>query len=351
MDVSVITVNTNEKHRLINFLPSIFSTRGHFELIISDNGSTDGSSEYVKQNFPQARIIENGKNLGFALANNFAAQSSKADILVFINPDTTVDPFWLENLLEPFSDQNVGLTTSKILLMGSGDKINTCGNTLHISGITQCRGINEPAEKFPLKEEVSAVSGAAFAIRRSLFEKLGGFDADFFIYMEETDLSFRARLLGYKCIYVPNSIVYHDYILRFGAKKVFYQERNRYLMLIKSLEWHTLILMIPILFFTEFITWGFVVLHDRKNFRNKLLAYVWIIKNWGLIMKKRNSVKRDKIVNDRVLLSSADYRINFSQIVQTSYSVIPQFIFNGIFLMLRATLLKVLSFVENRARC
>lgn len=345
MDVSVITVNTNEKHRMIDFLPSIFETQGDFELIISDNGSTDGSAEYIKQNFPRARIVENGKNLGFALANNVAAHVSKADILVFLNPDTTVDPCWLEHLLEPFSDQNVGLTTSKILLMGARDKINTCGNTLHISGITQCRGINEPAENYPVREEVPAVSGAAFAIRRSLFEKLGGFDADFFIYMEETDLSFRARLMGYKCVYVPNSIVYHDYILRFGPKKVFYQERNRYLMLIKGLEWYTLILMLPILFFAEIVTWGFVVLHDRKNLRNKLLAYVWIIKNWGLIIKKRNSIKTGKIVNDHVLLSLADYRINFDQIVNASYSVTSKLIFDGIFRLLRASLLKVLSFV------
>lgn len=349
MDVSIITVSINQKHYMINFLPSIFDTKGNFELIISDNGSTDGSREYIRQNFPRGRLIENGKNLGFALANNIAAQYSKADILVFINPDTTVEPFWLENLLKPFRDPNVGLTTSKILLMGARDKINTCGNTMHISGITQCRGINESAENFPDTEEVAAVSGAAFAIRRSLFEKLGGFDADFFLYMEETDLSVRARLMGYKCIYVPNSIVYHDYTLRFGPKKVFYQERNRYLMLIKNLEWHTLILMTPILFFAEIVTWGFVILHDRKNFRNKLLAYSWIIKNWGLIMKKRNSVKKDKIVNDHILLSSADYRINFGQIVNTSYSMTSKFVFDGIFSLLRAALLKTLSFLENQA--
>ena len=349
MDVSVITVNTNEKHRLIKFLPSIFSTICDFELIISDNGSTDGSREYIKQNYSQTRIIENGKNLGFALANNVAAQNSKADILVFINPDTTVEPDWLENLLKPFNDQNVGLTTSKILLMSARDKINSCGNTMHISGITQCRGINEPAINFPFLEEVAAVSGAAFAIRRNLFEKLKGFDADFFIYMEETDLSFRARLLGYKCIYVPNSIIYHDYLLRFGPKKVFYQERNRYFMLLKNLEWHTLILMIPILFFAEIITWGFVILNDRKNFKNKWLAYVWVLKNWGLIKEKKKAIKRDKVVNDGVLLSITDYRINFNQIAQNNISTISQFIFDAIFSILRFTLLKVLSFVENKA--
>jgi len=347
MDVSVITVNTNEKHRLINFLPSMFDTKGSFELIISDNGSTDGSREYITQNFPQARVVENRENLGFALANNVAARCSKEDILAFINPDTTVEPLWLENLLKPFSDQKVGLTTSKILLMGARDKINTCGNTLHISGITQCRGMKESANNYPVEEEVAAVSGAAFAIRRSLFEKLGGFDADFFIYMEETDLSFRARLMGYKCVYVPNSIIYHDYMLRFGPKKVFYQERNRYLMLIKNLEWQTLILMIPILFFAEIVTWGFVVLNDRKNFSNKLLAYAWIVKNWDLIMKKKSSVKRHKTVSDGVLLSSTDYRINFSQIVEASYSEVSQFIFDGIFLWLRAVFLKTLSFLEN----
>jgi GT2 family glycosyltransferase len=349
MKVSVIIVNTNEKHRLIYILPSILGAKSdfNFEIIISDNGSTDGSREYVKENYPQIRIIENGKNLGFALANNVAAQESKADILVFINPDTTVEPGWIENLLKPFSDHNVGLTTSKILLMSARDKINTCGSTIHISGITQCRGINEPAVNFSVTEEIPAVSGAAFAIRRKLFEKLKGFDSDFFIYLEETDLSIRARIMGYKCIYVPNSIIYHDYELRFGSKKVFFEERNRYLMLLKNLEWKTLILLIPILFFAEIVTWGFVVMYDRKNIKNKWLAYLWIINHWHLIVEKKKAVKKDKVINDSVLLSSTVYRINFSQIVQNYISKIAQFSFDVVFSLLRKLLLKTLSFMEK----
>ncbi|MHC1772674.1 MAG: glycosyltransferase family 2 protein [Flexilinea sp.] len=345
MDVSVITVNINGKHHLEKFLPSIYGTRGDFELIISDNGSTDGSCEYIKHNYPQTKIIENGKNLGFALGNNIAAKISKADFLVFINPDTSVEPDWLENLLKPFSDQNVGLTTSKILLMKDKEKINTCGNSIHISGITQCRGINEPSTCYKFQDEVTAVSGAAFAIRRDLFERLSGFDADFFLYMEETDLSMRARISGRLCIYVPNSIIYHDYHLRFGPNKVFYQERNRYQMLLKNLKFGTLLIMFPILLLSEIITWGFVILQDRKSIKDKILAYSWVIINWNPIMKKRKSVQQGRTTSDKVLLLKTEYKINFLQ-VSTGIVSYFSFMFNLVFLLMKTCLLFLLSIFD-----
>src|SRR5687767_12714612 len=101
---SIITVNTNEKHRLRLYLPSVWAARGDFEVIIADNASTDGSVEFIQQNFPQTRIIQNGGNLGFAGGNNNGARHARADILVFLNPDTTVDPDWLTELIKPFDD-------------------------------------------------------------------------------------------------------------------------------------------------------------------------------------------------------------------------------------------------------
>src|SRR5947208_6270264 len=125
---SIVTVNTNEKHRLEVYLPSIFLSRGVFEVIISDNGSTDGSLDFIENAFSQTRVLLNGRNVGFAAANNPAARMSRNQILVFLNPDTSVQPDWLYYLLLPFRDPRVGLTTPTILLMNVPDKINTCGN-------------------------------------------------------------------------------------------------------------------------------------------------------------------------------------------------------------------------------
>ena len=339
--VSIITVTYNSKSYLEQFLPSILLTKGDFEFIIFDNNSNDGSSEYIQQNFPQVRLIQNKENLGFAKGNNVAAQKSKADLLVFINPDTLVEPEWLENLIKPFNSSDIGLTTSKILLMHDKNTINTCGNAIHISGITQCRGVNEPSSNYTVQDEVSAISGAAFAIRRELFDKLNGFDTDFFLYMEETDLSLRARGMGWKCIYVPDSIVYHDYELRFGPKKVFYQERNRHLMLLQNFKWITIFLMLPILFLAEIITWGFVILRDRKNFSNKIDAYCWIIKNWRMVMTKRKNVQALRSVPDKDLLAYTTFNINFDQVTSGALNLFLS-VFNGLYWIMKQCLMLLL---------
>src|SRR5262249_1972562 len=161
---------------------------------------------------------------------------------------------WIDALLEPFAtDKTVGLTTSRILLLKEPERVNACGNDIHVSGLTLCRGAGRASDGFLRSDKVSAISGAAAAIPAELFERLGGFDEDCFLYLEDTDLSWRARLAGRETLYVSGSIVYHDYELRITAKKVFWQERNRLLMFLKSLRWPTLVLLLPSLVLAELI--------------------------------------------------------------------------------------------------
>jgi GT2 family glycosyltransferase len=333
---SIITVNTNEKHRLELYLPSVFACKGDFEVIISDNGSTDGSLEFIEQNFPGARVLRNGKNLGFAAANNRAAEISDNEILVFVNPDTWVYPDWLYHLLIPFKDERVGLTTSKLLLMSDPDKINACGTEMHISGLTLCRGMARSKDLYQEVDEVTAIQGAAFAIRREIFEQLDGFDEDFFIYVEETDLSLRARLAGWKCIYVPDSVILHDYKLRFGPNKVLYQERNRYMMLLKNLKWPTHVVLLPVYLLAEAITWGFVLLKDLKNWKNKLRAYKSVIVNWKFIMEKRRATQKLRKITDRELLRDATVRLDFGQAAEGAVVHLAQAVFTPLFFLLKS---------------
>lgn len=335
---SIITVNTNEIHRLEVFLPSVFASRGRFEVIISDNGSTNGCLDSLADQFPGARVLCNGRNIGFAAANNRAAEIARNNILVFVNPDTSVHADWLHHLLQPFEDPQVGLTTSKILLMQDPDTINACGTTMHLSGLTLCRGMGRSAKSYAEADEVAAIQGAAFAIRRELFALLGGFDEDFFIYVEESDLSLRARLNGWKCRYVPQSIVWHDYTLRFGPNKLLYQERNRYVMLLKTLKWPTLIFLLPVYLLAEIVTWGFVLLKDRAHWKNKLRAYHSIVDNWETIMRKRRTTQRLRKITDRELLRNMDFRLDFGQAVGGWMSYLAGAIFTLPFLVLRIAL-------------
>lgn len=332
---SIITVNTNELHRLVKYLPSLFASHGNFELIIADNGSRDGSLEYIASQYPAVRVLPIGRNIGFCAANNMAAQLAEDEFLVFLNPDTQVHPDWLFHLLKPFDDPAVGLTTAKILLLNDPERINTCGNSVHISGLTLCRGMGEAREHFSKPEEVAAVSGAAFAIRRSLFELLGGFDEEFFIYMEETDLSSRARLAGWRCVYAPESLVWHDYKLRFGPGKVFYQERNRYRMLLKNLRWPTLIALSPVFLLAEAVTWGFVLRNDRANWRNKLRAYAETFIHRREILRKREEVQRLRKKRDRDLLRLMGSELDFSQVSRNPVARWAALVFNPLFFLFR----------------
>lgn len=333
---SVITVNTNEKYRLEVYLPSAFASRGNFEILISDNGSTDGSLEWLEKEFPRACVFRNGRNVGFAAANNRAAEIANNEILVFVNPDTSVHPDWLYHLLQPFKDPGVGLTTSKILLMSNAEKINTCGNKIHISGLTLCRGMGQSKELYPVMDEVDAISGASFAMRREVFEMLGGFDEDFFLYMEETDLSLRARLAGWKCLYVPQSVILHDYNLRFGPNKVFYQERNRYLMLLKNLKWRSLLVLLPAILLAEVVTWGFVLLGDRDHWKNKFRAYLWIAANWKTVIRKHKATQQLRKVSDRELLTSTGVRLDFGQVAGGGIAYVAHGIFTPLFFVLKS---------------
>nr|MDA8219853.1 glycosyltransferase family 2 protein [Dehalococcoidales bacterium] len=195
VQVSVIVVNYNGRPHIGQCLHSLLADRRQDrEIILVDNASTDGSADYVEQAFPQVRLIRNERNEGFGQANNLAAGVANGNYLAFLNPDTVVEPNWLDPLIATLeANPQAGLATSQVLLLSDPKVVNTCGSEVHQTGLTLCRGMGEPRDAFPLIEEVDAVSGAAFAMPRYLFWALGGFDPDFFLYMEDTDLSWRAR--------------------------------------------------------------------------------------------------------------------------------------------------------------
>ena len=211
------------------------------------------------------------------------------------------------------TEPHAGLATSQLRLLGSPDRINTCGNEVHCTGLTLCRGMGMDTRAFAQPCEVTAVSGAAFAMRRDLFERLGGFDDTFFLYVEDTDLSWRARLAGYRCLYVPSSVVYHDYDLSFGPYKTYYQERNRYLMLLKSLRWPTVLALLPALILAEVVTWAFVLLRERQRAANKLHVYAWLWKHRREIVESRQRTQALRRVRDRSLLAPSTYRLAYEQ--------------------------------------
>ena len=312
---SVVIVNLNGLHHLKRCLPSIFRQEyPEYEVIVVDNASTDGSIEFLAREFPQVMVVQNKENLGYTGANNAGFKQATGKYIAVLNPDTKVEPNWLQELVNALEeDQYAAMATPKILLMDSPEKINACGNDITFTGLTFCRGLDQQADSFLEAEIVSAVSGAAFVIRRCILEQIGGFDENMFMYYEETDLSLRAMLAGYKCLFVPKSIIYHQYVFRFPPGKCFYQERNRYYSLLKTLRWQTFIVLFPELLISEILAWGYVFLSGADHIKSKYRSWVWLIKNRDQILMARKSTQRLRQVDDKALLNRFTYRLNFSQ--------------------------------------
>ncbi len=314
MRASIIIVNHNGRAHLERSLPSVLSTlTPEDEVIVVDNGSTDGSADWVSEEFPAIRLIRSQVNGGFGYGCNLGAHPARGRYLVFLNPDTTVVPGWLDALLAPLSDPQVALVTPCILQMDHPARINTAGNEVHPTGLAFCRGAGMPPTAFTTPEDVAAISGAAFGVRRDVWDVLGGMDESFFLYVEDTDLSWRAWLAGYRCLYIPNPVVYHDYALRFGEGKFFFQERNRYLLLLKNLRWRTLLLLVPSLLLAEVVTWGFLLMYHPRRWREKVRAYLWVFGNRREILAHRRAVQSLRRTRDRDLFARCTPYLAYEQ--------------------------------------
>jgi len=333
---SVIVVAYNSRADLPACLDSIIGELGpQDELIVIDNGSIDGSADLVCSHYPQARLLR-AENCGYAGGNNRGAAIARGDYLLFLNPDTILAPGALEALLAPLhADAQIGLTTACIVHRDRPNTINTCGNTMHYTGLTYCRGAGRPRAEFADSADVDAVSGAAFAIRRDLFEELDGFDERFFMYAEDSDLSWRARLDGYRCRYVAEALVAHNYRPGYSPAKAFYLDRNRHLMLLKNLRRATYIRALPALLLGEIITGGFLLLQGPRYWAVKPRVYRWLWVQRATIRATHCSMWRARTQDDRAILGRMTYRLEFEQLASRALAEMASFVFHPAFWALR----------------
>jgi hypothetical protein len=341
--VSVVIVNHDGGQQILACLAALEHSLGReAEIIVVDNASIDGSVDAIARRFPHCHLVRSPSNEGFGAGNNLGWLAAHGEYLVFLNPDTLPEAGWLEGLLKPLiADASLGATTARIVLADRPDLLNTGGTEVHVSGLSLCRGMGRAANEFDTATEVAAFSGAAFAMRREVYEMLGGFDEAFFLYMEDTDLSLRLRLAGLRITYIPESVVRHDYTLDFTARKTFYQERNRYLMLLKAFRWGTLLALLPALLLAEVVTWGFVLWGDRANWRNKLEACTWIVRHWRAVMAKRREAQRLRYVCDRELLRVMTHHLDFTQVGNGWVPRLARVVFDPLFFMLRGLVMAV----------
>ncbi len=219
------------------------------EIILVDNASTDGTAEFVGAEFPKVRIVRLAENRGFAGGNNAGAREARGEYVAFINNDTVADSGWLRALRAGIElTSGCALTTSRIVFMHDPCVIDSAGDGLFRWGGAFKRHHGEPAELASSAAEVFGVCGGACLMPKAVFDELGGFDDDFFASHEDVDLSYRARLRGYRCRYIPDASVRHHGSATLGtisAFAVFHGQRNLEWMYLKNTPASLLVRTLP----------------------------------------------------------------------------------------------------------
>ncbi len=313
-DASVIIVLYNSAAFVRTCLASIIAdASAPKEIIVVDNASTDVGRALVEREFPTVRLIALPQNLGFGAACNVGAAAAQGRYLAFVNPDTVVEPGWLAALIAALdADPTIGAVSPKLTLWDQPQTINACGLDIHFVGFGSCHFFGRPASQVRTMGDIGAISGAAFVMSRTLYQRLGGLDPHFFLYVEDTDLSWRLRLAGYRCCYVPQAVVRHHFPPGFPAQKFFYLERNRYWLLLKNLDGAALLALLPGLCVAEACSWGYALLRGWSYVRAKWSAHRWLVQQWSALHQARaKAILNRHAITMSALVRSGSVRIAY----------------------------------------
>lgn len=246
--VSIVVLNYNGKQHLeacLNSLNGLNYPLNLYDVVLADNKSTDDSLIFVKKNYPWVKILSFDKNYGYAGGNNLAAKSVQGEYVAFLNPDTRVDENWLIELMTAVMkhrDEGVVAYGGIIKFFDDVSSIQVAGSKMcpHGGGYNIGYG-RKDHNQFDSITYTLAPAGCAMLVKKDVFLQLGGFDSDYFMYIEEWDFGYRLWLAGFKNLYVPTSVVYHKMGdgFKFKVKPllVYNEERNRLITIVKDFEW------------------------------------------------------------------------------------------------------------------
>jgi N-acetylglucosaminyl-diphospho-decaprenol L-rhamnosyltransferase len=239
---TVVVVNWNARDLTLACLRSLAEQTYSAKIVCVDNNSEDGSADAIAAEFPEVALIRSGRNLGFAGGNNLALRTVTTDWVVLLNNDAEVGPDFLTNLAAAADTAapDVGALTARVLLAEPVDGVvlvNSTGNQVRTDGYGQDRGWLEPADAHHPGPDVFGFCGAAAALRTSALGEVGLFDEDFFLYYEDSDLSWRLRRAGWRVEYCGEAVAHHHHSASTveGSRTFrFHNERNRLLLLTKN---------------------------------------------------------------------------------------------------------------------
>lgn len=334
--ISVVIPNWNGKKFLPLCLDSLRSqVYRDFEVILADNGSTDGSCGLVSEKYPEVNLIALPENRGFSAAVNEGIKASRGDLIALFNNDAEAHPDWLRILSEKSGEYpDADFFACKVLLYHHRDILDSAGVKFCSDGRFILRGNLEPdGEEYSREERVFGGHGACVLYRKSLMEDVGGFDEDFFSYLEEADMNIRINLRGHYGMYIPDAVVYHvgsgtNLKTQFGkdgvrvagemsfdkptqyGKKVsdfiaYHTLRNRWFLMVKDFSGDFILRSLPsviLLELSQFMRWVIV----EKRWKIYYKAFMDFLKKFSLMIGKRKEIMKSRRITTKELLDRAE---------------------------------------------
>ncbi len=313
--VSIVIVNYNGINDTIECLDSLRKTAyHHYEIIVADNGSTDGSLQILERR-DDIKLIKLDENYGFCQACNIGLKHAKYEYICFLNNDVVVDKNWLQELVNTMQDPRIGETFSSFF--DYSERFNNDDNLARIkrlrSGSHTLLGYLIPFNFFPDYINTGLDASACCCMyKRDIIDK--PFDRDYFIYFEDVYLAWKIRLMGYEIKRSPFSLIYHKQSRTTGKRRnlsIFQQEKNRIMNLLIFYSRATLFKIFPLIIMDSIkkilIIFTYLLI-DRQRALSLLKAYMWIILNSRKILDKREIVQSSRKVDDPKIVSLLSYR-------------------------------------------
>ena len=302
-NVTIVILNWNGRHYLEQFLPYVLaSAYDGFDVLVADNGSADGSVAFLRERFPEVRILEFSENHGFAKGYNMAMREVHTDYAVILNSDVEVDPGWLQPMVE-LLEKNQGIAACQPKILSYARKnyfeyAGAAGGWLDKYGYPFAKGrifdyCEEDSGQYDQEEPVFWASGASLFIRTEVFKEAGGFDEYFFAHQEEIDLCWRMQLAGYKIYSCPRSVVYHvggGTLPKGNSLKTYLNFRNNRIMLSKNLPLSRKLWVMPVRSLLDSISaWKGLLSGDGGYFIAILRAQFGFL-NWWLFHRDKSKM-------------------------------------------------------------
>jgi len=274
------------------------STGVRGDVVLVDNGCTTTAVDRLDGR-PGVTVLRPGRNTGFAGGCNLGAAHATGDVVALVNGDAVVAPEALARLTAALDGPRVGLASGSLRLHDRPELMNSAGNPVHYLGISWAGGLGDAATDHALPAEVASATGAAVAVRREVWQRLGGFWEEMFAYCEDAELSLRCWQRGLRVVYVPDAVVLHRYEFSRNPLKMYLLERNRLLMLLTLYERRTLLLLGPALLGLELAV---LLVALRQGWaRQKVRGWWWLLRHGSDVRRRRAEVQAARTVPDREL--------------------------------------------------